>query len=507
LPEKVVQVLEAIKLFLDKDGCVFVLGADTDIVQEAVIKHYNDAGVKAENVGDYIEKLIQLRFALPPIPEEDMNAYVKEQVDDKALVEHWRIITAGAEANPRKVKTFLNDLRLRWAMWLNTGQAGGVNFDDFVRWEVLMRAAPKFRTRVYAIPDAQLRYGLVQNAFNMAGGDETSAASFKEDVNSQMREILKNILQHKEHFTLDVVSRLMYVVAPPAVETSVATQEEVKVREEVTLEVESAFTKTTADAVKLMQVLEKRTGIQTWADILFVPVPKGKFLMGSRKDNKLAYDQEKEQHTVETAREYWMGQYPVTNEQYAKFIEETKQKREWIKDWKKKLDHPVVNVSWNNAQAFCEWLNQIKNVELPKGYVFRLPTEAEWEKAARGEYGNEWPWGNEFDKNKCNSSEGGKGDTTPVGTYSSAGDSPYGAVDMAGNVWEWTQSLLKDYPYKLDDGREDIKASGYRVLRGGSFGSNLGDCRCAYRYGVSPDFLLRRVGFRVVVSPIITSEL
>ena len=166
-----------------------------------------------------------------------------------------------------------------------------------------------------------------------------------------------------------------------------------------------------------------------------------------------------------------------------------------------------MNVSWNDAQAFCEWLNQIKSVDLPKGYIFRLPTEAEWEKAARGEYGNEWPWGNEFDQAKCNSSEGGKGGTTPVGAYSSAGDSPYGAADMAGNAWEWTQSLYRDYPYKHVDGREKIKTDGNRVLRGGSFYDVLRIARCAYRSWLLPNYFNLKLGFRVCVSPIITSEL
>jgi len=529
LPEKVVQVLEAVKLFLDKDGCAFVLGADTEIIQEAVIKHYNDAGVKGENVGDYIEKLIQLRFVLPPIPEEDMNAYVQEHVEDEALVEHWRIITAGAEANPRKVKTFLNDLRLRWAMWQNTGQAGGVDYDDFVRWEVLMRAAPKFRTRVYGIPDPQLRYELVQNAFKMAGGDEPAAASFKDDINPPMRAVLKTILRFADGFTLDVVSRLMYVVAPPVVETPKETK--VIIEEVLEKPIIGRLEKTLEDATLQTEGTLETAQIQNWGDIPFVFVPKGKFLMGSRKENRQANNNEKEQHVVDIKQDYWIGKFPVINAEFENFIQASQyttfaekeggwnpktgalfdNQKEF--EWRHPLgsndtiidkpNHPVVQVNWHDALAFCEWLNQRKGTELPRGYVFRLPTEAEWEKAARGEFGNEWPWGNEFNNAMCNSFESNKGGTTPVDKYVVLGDSPYGAADMAGNVWEWTQSLFTDYPYNVDDGRELLSTDGSRVLRGGSFLRKSIDVRCATRGVNTTDARRHNFGFRIVVAPIL----
>jgi formylglycine-generating enzyme required for sulfatase activity len=133
--------------------------------------------------------------------------------------------------------------------------------------------------------------------------------------------------------------------------------------------------------------------------------------------------------------------------------------------------------------------------------VVRLPTEAEWEKAARGEYGNEWPWGNEFDKSKCNSSEGGVGTTTPVGAYSPQGDSPYGAADMAGNVWEWCHSLFEPYPYVASDGREAETDSGGRVWRGGSFLNLQWYARATSRNRYYPDFRLGNLGLRVAVAP------
>lgn len=237
----------------------------------------------------------------------------------------------------------------------------------------------------------------------------------------------------------------------------------------------------------------------------FMRVPAGKFLMGSKDDNKSAYDDEKPQHTVDIPYDYWMARYPVTNELYNAYAK-AKGIKHPVDDWQRKKDHPVVLVLWKDAMAYCQWLNNLLKGELPAGLALRLPTEAEWEKAARGTNGLEYPWGNQFDKNKCNTDEGGKGDTTSVGLYSPQGDSPYGCADMSGNVWEWTHSLFTPYPYQVNDGREDEKASGARALRGGSFFDNVRRARCAFRYGyVSPNGnLYYNRGFRVVASPVLS---
>jgi formylglycine-generating enzyme required for sulfatase activity len=241
--------------------------------------------------------------------------------------------------------------------------------------------------------------------------------------------------------------------------------------------------------------------VEVVGGIEFVRIPVGKFLMGSKDENKSAYDGEKPQHTVDIPYDYWMARYPVTNELYNTYAK-AKGIKHPVDDWQKKKDHPVVLVLWKDAMEYCQWLNSLLKSELPSGLILRLPTEAEWEKAARGTDGREYPWENQFDKNKCNTSEGGKGGTTPVGLYSPLGDSPYGCANMSGNVWEWTHSLYKPYPYKAGDGREDESASGARALRGGSFFSNVRDVRCACRGNY--DLLNYRVGFRVVASSVLT---
>jgi toxoflavin biosynthesis protein ToxD len=233
----------------------------------------------------------------------------------------------------------------------------------------------------------------------------------------------------------------------------------------------------------------------------FMKVPAGKFIMGSDPagffDSLLS--DEKPKHTVNIPYDYWLARFPVTNELYNAYTRFRGRKHP-VDDWEKKKNHPVVNASWTDAREYCQWLTELHRAELPLGLILRLPTEAEWEKAARGTDGRIYPWGEQFNKYNCNTSEGGKGGTTPVGMYSPHGESPYGCADMSGNVWEWTHSLMMPYPYNVKDGREDEIASGARVLRGGSFGINVRDARGASRSGARIDAFSLYLGFRVVVA-------
>ena len=222
LPEKTVQVLEAIKLFLDKHGCVFVLGADLNVVRSAVETHYQNTKITGETASDYLEKIVQLRFELPPIVDTQMNQFIdatpKEVLDDETR-QNWRLVVIGAEINPRKVKTFFNDLNLQWAMLKNIGQAQGVNRDDFTRWQVLLRAAPQnFRERVYAFPDdaIDLRHKFVLDALRWAGGDQSLDATFQDYASSaRLRRVLREIKTFSPTFDAKTLDAFVHLTAPP----------------------------------------------------------------------------------------------------------------------------------------------------------------------------------------------------------------------------------------------------------------------------------------------------
>ncbi|HEY4689162.1 MAG TPA: bifunctional serine/threonine-protein kinase/formylglycine-generating enzyme family protein [Anaerolineae bacterium] len=230
-----------------------------------------------------------------------------------------------------------------------------------------------------------------------------------------------------------------------------------------------------------------------------VYVQAGPFLRGSDDHDKLAQPAEQPQRTVELS-EYWIGRCPVSNAEYAAFVQATGRRspEHWLggRPPDDKENHPVVNVSWWDAAAYCRWLAEIT------GKPYRLPTEAQWEKAARGADGRIYPWGNRWDSRKCNAQEGGVGETTPVGAYGPAGDSPYGCADMAGNVMEWVTDWYRADYYARSNVLKDPTgpASGaVAVLRGGSYASRYWNARCASRVGGNRTATAPEVGFRCAV--------
>ncbi|HDQ71954.1 MAG TPA: hypothetical protein ENN19_07635 [Chloroflexi bacterium] len=224
----------------------------------------------------------------------------------------------------------------------------------------------------------------------------------------------------------------------------------------------------------------------------------GEFTMGGG-----GLDNEQPAHQVHVD-DFYIDRYPVTNEEYKRFVDATGRHVpyytvEWADaghyNWDPdertpppgKERHPVVLVSWDDARAYAEWAGK------------RLPTEAEWERAARGTDARRWPWGDEFVGARCNTKESGLGGTAAVDAFSPSCDSPDGVADMVGNVWEWTSSLFRPYPYDAHDGRESQAAEGWRVLRGGSWSNDLDRARCTAR--LDGDFLFfKNVGFRCAIS-------
>ena len=197
--------------------------------------------------------------------------------------------------------------------------------------------------------------------------------------------------------------------------------------------------------------------------------------------------------------EYWIGKFPITNREYQAFIRNTGHKPP--RDWEgsqypaEKGGHPVVNVSWNDAVAYCEWLI------LETGKNYRLPTEAEWEKAARGTSSYIWPWGNEFDSNKANTKEANIAATTPVGQFSPQGDSAYGCSDMVGNVWEWCNDRWKHDPTSNISVTSHMSQKGNNyIVKGGSYNRFYWDARCATRRANKPDLAGEAKGFRIALS-------
>ncbi|MBA3469118.1 MAG: SUMF1/EgtB/PvdO family nonheme iron enzyme [Herpetosiphonaceae bacterium] len=200
---------------------------------------------------------------------------------------------------------------------------------------------------------------------------------------------------------------------------------------------------------------------------------------------------------VITTTEFYLDHTEVTNAAYAAFVSATNHPLPrnsfdpvglavWNDDGTipvTRTDHPVVNVTWADATAYCTWAGK------------RLPTEAEWERAARGDGGRLWPWGREWDTAKANTKESLLQTTTAAGTYP-AGAGPYGTLDLAGNVWEWTNSLNRPYPYRADDGRESATDGGGRVLRGGSWFDEQPASLSSLRNSLLPNLANTNVGFR-----------
>ncbi|MDX2077803.1 MAG: SUMF1/EgtB/PvdO family nonheme iron enzyme [bacterium] len=285
----------------------------------------------------------------------------------------------------------------------------------------------------------------------------------------------------------------------------------------------------------LSQLGDPRRGVNTITingltlpDVVWCLVPAGDFIMG---DDNAPYDDEKPAHTLHLD-DFYMSRYLVTYAQYQAFENAPDFGNEtWWKGFPDEYkgmstnqafpfaNHPQERVSWYGAMAFCRWLtHHINEAGVPmtvwdmkaKKYIempyptmkITLPSEAEYEKMARGEKGLIYPYGNDYDPNKGNTDDTGIGMTSAVGLFPD-GESPYRVLDASGNVWTWTRSIFKNYKYNSNDGREDEVENGEnaRSLRGGSWDDSSVNARASYRYFSDPNSRNDNIGFFVVCRP------
>jgi formylglycine-generating enzyme required for sulfatase activity len=240
-----------------------------------------------------------------------------------------------------------------------------------------------------------------------------------------------------------------------------------------------------------------------------VYVPAGDFVMGAANDDPVAGQHEKPEHVVHLDA-FWIDQTEITNAQYQECVKAGICQAPLKCDFgeptygdESKTDHPVICANWYDAETYCQWTGG------------QLPTEAQWEKAARGTDGQRYPWGDTIDCSRGNfddetavdeyvvpQGEGcdGYGQTSPVGSFPS-GSSPYGALDMAGNAWEWVSDWLdwsyyEHSPYESPTGP---MSGDMRAVRGGSWHYGLKYMRAATRHCAPPDHRADALGFRCVV--------
>ncbi len=253
-----------------------------------------------------------------------------------------------------------------------------------------------------------------------------------------------------------------------------------------------------------------------------VLIKSGPLVMGSsEEDSEAEPDELGNPPKMSVDYRYWVARYPITVAQFAAFVRTggydcadwwtefgldwcRRKKRREPDSWSEQSafdNRPVVGVSWFEAMAYARWLDvhlRRRSGHVPADYLMRLPTEAEWEMAARGGAGRIYAWGDEWEDSRANTSDS-IGRPVSVGMFPDGG-APHGVQDLSGNVWEWCLTGYRPYPYKSDDGRNNPESSGARVLRGGSWLQDYRSARCACRLVSYPDQPHRDAGFRLVLS-------
>jgi formylglycine-generating enzyme required for sulfatase activity len=548
LPEKAIEVLEAIKLFVDAPGCVFMLGLDQEVIARGVEIRYKDFeqkdGRNQISGAKYLEKIIQLPFQTPPVEQADMGDFVQGLTTDWPNEECPKVFAVGLGDNPRQIKRTVNVFLMLWKLAEKRekklqGRIKPIRLAKVVAIQTiypelysLLKETPRYLREL----EEFYRTDLISPSSESPSPSPESLSPSPESPSPSPESPFpspespspspespsptgspKGVLR-------EGVSGEGKTEPPPALAAYVSRQAVLKILTMHPPELPDAnFAGLTPDELRLYFTLTRRAEAPQAASAeparqsfepQMVHIPAGKFLMGitweqmkkvfreAGRDWEKRVQNEMHQHTVELS-EYSIGKYPVTNREYQVFVKETSYKppQRWDDNQypPEKGDHPVVNVSWEDANAYCKWLSE----KTKKPY--RLPTEAEWEKAARGDKeARVYPWGNDFDPKKANTAETGIGDTTPVGQFSPQSDSPYGCADMVGNVWEWCSDWFKGEEYNNRNGgiKNPQGVAGLRkAVRGGSWDFDGYLSNVSIRGSTVPSYRYNNLGFRLAAFP------
>ncbi|MFQ5855433.1 MAG: SUMF1/EgtB/PvdO family nonheme iron enzyme [Anaerolineae bacterium] len=499
LPEETVEVLETIKLVLDVPGIILVLGVDQRTLEESIRARYGQEKLATALDGTrYLEKIVQIPLNLPPIQPAIIEDYVATVTADFLPDPRCRqVFAVGLEPNPRRVKRTFNVFLLLWRLAQNCADLRYVIKPVRLAKIVIIQ---QYHRDLFDILTQAPHYLIdLERHFRRgatgAGGDMSAGP---------LEEFLSRSLLHD----------LLTCTADDEPDANFIDLRSTQVAEYLFL-TRSATQRESSLAGEARHPFE----------LQMVTIPDGSFVMGTSPQEVVELlveykelrrewvEVEMPQHSIELPI-YAISRYPVTVADFARFVEDGgyqarkfwteagwrtrvhegwTQPRYWDDDEYNDPAQPVVGVSWYEAVAYCNWL------AAQTGKPYRLPSEAEWEKAARGTDARRYPWGDQQPTAElCNFGEN-VGRPTPVGQSSPQGDSPHGCADMAGNVWEWTRSLCRSYPYDAADGREDLQVEGARVLRGGAFHNGQEGVRCAFRDWDDPDVRYGNLGFRVIV--------
>jgi iron(II)-dependent oxidoreductase len=456
---KILQVLETVKLFINQPGCIFVIGAANEIIEEAL----QEQGYKDKKASLFMQKMVQATFKLPQKSVTDIQGYLDKltkrlTLDQNLLQKHSEMIARSLDFNPRGIKLFLNDLSIlqNLLLRLNLTPEKEPLENALLCWNILEISYRDFvdyaKENSVLVKDVK---GCIKELLDENKDNKTFWNNWQitDEMLSKLDERLHRFIKDKKF--VELIQKL--------------SDEEDVIKAIIEL----------TEAVGQPEDFEvSKKSEKNYHPDTMVIIPGGPFLYGDKEEREIK-------------RKYKIDAYPVTNERFNRFISANGYGNDqfWSLEgwkWKEKNkitlpkfwndpkwnepDCPVVGVSWYEADAFAKWEGK------------RLPTELEWERAARGTEGLEYSWGNEFDKEKCNSYESGIKKTTPVTRYPN-GISPGGCYDMAGNVWEWTADWY--------DKNENVK-----TLRGGSWFVNSDYARCAYRNYNTPVGRYNNFGFR-----------